>query len=390
MDTLLDTIVDRLQASLGLRLDAVYLFGSLATDTFQPDESAVDLLLIVADDTPPVDVYRAFHPIWRDYGRDLKHAPLFTTTSAFQDQMSLLPVLAGHLKHHAQVLYGSGARLACLPTPTREQLDAALTHRALALSPLLFQDHLPDTELATSMRQLRSLARLLTHAPAPPDATAVDLLSTVHEQMRDVGAPPPDLPPDLPPDPPVPGLVSVVLKSPRVSVFVFDALTPERLRATDWTGLAAELLPSGNRPVVTTYGHLRTFIWHETAIDHAFNRCSIQWGMDPFAGIDIPVANLLRQAGQRPCKLRLDTLPRAYLTAATYDDNALVHDFQNRVLNVHLEHEILCRLDLSTRFQPARPLPDRSLPNAARIAGIFDHLDEWVAYYAAAVQSAAR
>ncbi len=386
METLLDSVVDRLQSGLGPKLDAVYLFGSLATGTFQPGESAVDLLLIVADDTPPEDVYRAFHPIWQDHGRDLKHAPLFTTPSAFHAQMTLMPVLAGHLRHHAQTLHGSGDRLTCLPTPTREQLDAALTHRALAQSPLLFRDQLADADQPESLRQLRSLARLLTHAAAPPDATAVDLLSTVHVQLHAIGAPPPY----SPSDPPVPGLVSVVNKTPRLTVFVFDELTPERLHATNWSGLAAALLPPGNRPVVTAYGHLRTFVLHETAVDHAFNRCSIQWGLDPFDGIEVPVANILRQAGQRPCKLRLDTLPRAYLTAVTHDDNALVHDFQNRVLNVHLEHEILCRLDLSTRFQPARPLPDRTLPNTARIAGIFDHLDEWVAFYAAAVQSAAR
>lgn len=384
MEAQLDTILDRLQAGLGPQLDAVYLFGSLATGTFQPGESAVDLLLVVAENTPLEDVYRAFHPIWQAHGRDLQHAPLLTTSTAFADQMALLPVLAGHLKHAARTLYGSGERLAHLPEPTRDQIDAANTHRALALSPLLFQEQLPEAEHAANLRQLRRLTRHLTHAPVSPEATAVEMLSTVHERLRDVGAPPVE----PPADPPVPGLVSIVHKTPRLTVFVFDALTPERLQATDWQSLAAAHLPSGSRPVVTTYGHLRAFVRHETAIDHAFNRCSVQWGLEPFVGIDIPVANIVRQAGQRPCYLRLDTLPRAYLTAATRDSSALVHDFQNRVLNVHLEHEILCRLNLSTRFQPARPLPDRSLPNAARIAGIFDHLDEWVAFYAAAVRAA--
>lgn len=381
METLLNSVVTDLQAGLGPQLDAVYLFGGLATGTFQPDESAVDLLLVTADNTPLTDIHAAFHPIWQAHGRILRHAPLLTTTSDFANHMTLAPVLAGHLKRHGRALYGSAQRLQQLPDATRQQINAAHAHRALTLSPFLFDDTPAD---ATSTAALRRLARHVTHAPVAPDATAVDLFSHIHAQLSDIGTPPPEMPADTAVD----GLVSIVRKTPRLTIFVFDTLTPERIRTIDWQALAAAQMPANNRPVVTTWGHLQTFVQHETAIDHAFDRCSIQWGLDPFAGVTVPVVNVIRQAGHRPCGLRLDLLPRAYL-AADHPDNALVHDFQNRVLNVHLEHEILCRLGLSERFRPTRPLPDRTAPTPERIAAIFSQLDEWVTFYAQKVQTPA-
>jgi len=62
--------------------------------------------------------------------------------------------------------------------------------------------------------------------------------------------------------------------------------------------------------------------------------------------------------------------------------HVLIHDLQNRLLNVQLEHELLYRLLSFERFdQPA--LPDRDAPSTERLDGIFEQLDWWSAQYVA-------
>ncbi len=59
----------------------------------------------------------------------------------------------------------------------------------------------------------------------------------------------------------------------------------------------------------------------------------------------------------------------------------LIHDFQNKLLNIQLEHELLVRFGIVQRFTPPEPLPEREAPNHQRIELIFKHFHWWTNFY---------
>ena len=59
----------------------------------------------------------------------------------------------------------------------------------------------------------------------------------------------------------------------------------------------------------------------------------------------------------------------------------LVHDFQNKLLNIQLRQELLCRImDRKLEF-PEQKLPSREAVIEERLQGIMDHLEWWADYY---------
>jgi hypothetical protein len=98
---------------------------------------------------------------------------------------------------------------------------------------------------------------------------------------------------------------------------------------------------------------------------------------------------MMRQAAIVPARIEIDELPHAILSQ---DDEALhriIHDFQNKLLNVQLTHELLIRFGEVERFTPPEPLPDRTRPAIERIQAILQHTRWWAIFYTEQMQALA-
>jgi hypothetical protein len=124
----------------------------------------------------------------------------------------------------------------------------------------------------------------------------------------------------------------------------------------------------------------------ERAADLRLGRVRHIWGANPLEGVEATTGRILRAAARLAATLHLDALSNAYLTSNDRQAGKIIHDFQNRLLNVQLQHELLHRLAHLPRSEPSPPLPDRHAPAAQRIEAIFAHLDWWAEHYTGQMQ----
>ena len=131
-----------------------------------------------------------------------------------------------------------------------------------------------------------------------------------------------------------------------------------------------------------TVRQLQLVLAQETPLDVVFRRYGLDWGEDVVTAVKPRPAQILRQATRLPFHILIERLPQSCLAAATDETklHRIIHDYQNKLLNVQLEHEILTRLGHVPRFVPA-PLPERDAPLAKRIDAIFNQLHSWVSFY---------
>jgi len=81
MHDTVELVTNTFVEKMGDQLDAVFLFGSLAGGYYQPGESDVNLLLVVADGTSLHSVRSLFLPIWDEHGSRLRRAPMVASVA---------------------------------------------------------------------------------------------------------------------------------------------------------------------------------------------------------------------------------------------------------------------------------------------------------------------
>ena len=91
----------------------------------------------------------------------------------------------------------------------------------------------------------------------------------------------------------------------------------------------------------------------------------------------------MRAAALRTAQVLAFDLPAAYLVSAEEDAYRIIHDFQNKLLNAQLQHELFYRLFDLPQVEPQPPLPDRDAAAPLRIAAIAGQLSWWSDFYAA-------
>jgi hypothetical protein len=171
-------------------------------------------------------------------------------------------------------------------------------------------------------------------------------------------------------------------------VLAFAQLSPGQLRAIAWEKLARRLGKEYKTLQVTSSAQFRLIHEMERPLDITFQRSKRTWGVDVLRSLETDPWRQFRQAARLPSTLQIDQLPNAYLTADEDDIHDVIHDFQNRLLNVQLEHELLIRLLDVQKFEPPQPLPGRDAPNSQRIDAILQHAGWWSDYYAGAMNDA--
>lgn len=192
-----------------------------------------------------------------------------------------------------------------------------------------------------------------------------------------------------PPEAPLPDLHAIFKTEQERVVLVFDKLSGDQIREMDWGALAAGLGDDCTGLQVVTVDQLQLLLAQERPLDVVFRRNKLDWGHDPITAVSPQQYLLLRHAARLPLHILVDLLPHACLAATSEADwHKIIHDFQNKLLNVQLEHEIMVRLSLVERFKPSTILPDRKAPTAERVDAIFHQLYDWAHYYLVEMEKA--
>ncbi len=395
MERIVNAVVNTLSNELGSALENAYLYGSLAQRTYEMGESDINLLLVVSEGLDIHALRAVFLPLWQEYGRRLLRAPLVTTRRTLARHLLLNPVLSDHLASEGQPLVDSGNMLTSLPAQPALNLQdtyAYLAHEALLASAALAPELWPPEEQAENRRKLRSLARRIFGEGVDPQETAVSTFARIQEYLIPIIN---ELPTDQPwqslrtaTSPMLPGLQATYAKDLEKMILVFNQITAKQLASIGWGKLAGRLAKDYTGLYVTTSVQLRLVNEFETPLDIFFKRNKRTWGEDPLGDLATTNYYKLRQAARRPSSILVDSLPNAYLTRPESEVGDIIHDFQNKMLNVQLESELLGRMGLVERAKPPMPLPGRESPPKERIDAIFGHLDWWTDHYTKAIQQA--
>lgn len=396
MERIVHAVINTLAKELGASLENAYLYGSLAQRTYEMGDSDINLLLVVSEDLPIHKLRASFWPLWQEYRRRLLRAPLVATPRTLARHLLLHPALRDHLADSGQVVHGVGdvlANLPPLPASTPEETYAYLAHQALLASAALAPDRRSTAEQAVNQRRLRSLARRIFGQPVSSQETAVTTFARIQEHLAPLINSLPNLPPwestRIATSPMVPGLQATYVKDLENLILVFNQLTAKQLSSIGWSKLAERLAKEYNVIFVTSSVQLRLINQYETPMDLFFKRTKHTWGEDPLRDLQASTYYKLRQAARRPSAILLDSLPNAYLTTPSQEMGTVVHDFQNKMLNVQLESELLKRLGVVDFGAPPTPLPGRETPLPERITAIMRHLDWWAGHYTTAMRQAA-
>ncbi|HSH03846.1 MAG TPA: hypothetical protein VLL52_15125, partial [Anaerolineae bacterium] len=190
-------------------------------------------------------------------------------------------------------------------------------------------------------------------------------------------------PPTSPQDdaPPILPQLRALYNKGEISTLLFpDPLTPH-IKNTDWAEVGDLLAGEYEGINVSTPTQLHLALRVHAPLDHYLRRYEHGWGEDPLATLEFTNEQLYRTAARKPHDIQTGEFVHAYLLAD--DEEALhkiIHDFQNKLLNILLQNSLIARLEGKKAIKPP-PLPDRTDPSPMRIDGIFNQLDWWSNYY---------
>ncbi len=387
MEQRLNNIVKQLTRRMGTQLEALYVYGSYTQHHYLAGESDINLLAVVNDGASIHALRDTFLPIWEEHRAFLRHAPLIVRQSEFSRHMQLNPMLAYHLANNGRLLMGLPDLLLDLPPINQDHAFARLAFEAMQASAALTPELLPSDVAETRLLQLRRLARRIKGDMLTADESPAQMLARIHHfltpqitklpttqklgntQMLATNAPL------------LPGLQAIYKETDNM-VFVFGNLPPQQIMKTNWAILVDRLKDQCSGLTITTTAQLSLVVLYETPLALLFKRHQHQWGLQPLANLTASKQHLLRHAARTPSDIQIDFLPNDYLTHDSEQAHRIIHDFQNKLLNVQLEHELLCRMKVTERFTPPSPLPPRTAPHPVRIDAIFNHLGWWADFYA--------
>ncbi len=392
----IEAVLSAMRSELADDLLAVYLFGSLSDGTYQAGQSDVNLLAIVEHQSMIHETRQALKAdTWPTYGHILKQTPLLATPKACARHLALNPLLKAHFVRSGQLLHGESLDLSNGRSPDEPEMlanaAAQATYATAALAPSL----LPAKEAQESLASLRSLARRLFGWPVDADESPAVLAGRVlgHLRKRIIAESPDEWVDQATPNaPPLIRDLRAIYEADNHLILVMPDLDPvalaRRIASADWSQVASRVTDQYRGLRVTTPSLLRLVVKYEDSANYLVKSYHHAWGADPIGDVEISLPNALRGLARLPSALEVSGLPHAYVTAEDADLSMLVHDFQNKLLNIQLRSELLCRtLDIPAST-PGKPLPERDAPPTERINGIFSHLDWWADHYAELLNAA--
>jgi hypothetical protein len=385
MHDLVELVSHAMSESLGDRLESIYLFGSLAEGFFQAGESDVNLLLLVADGTGLHEVRSAFLPLWREHGAALGRAPLVAERRVLKRHLALHPLLGAHLSEHAQRLFGQDELPSEPVTPDPREHYARTSYEAMEASAAVAPQMLSESVAASRLAQLRRLGRRIAKQPIPEDVPPTEILADIQSSLRTWMEESTSIERWVSGTRPttsllLPGLESSYKELGHI-ILSFGTISREQITGADWQLLSVQLKKHYAGLKLVTSTQLRLVAEWVTPLAMALQRYQHEWGIGVLDSVELLNSRVLGQAARAPSELLVQALPSAYLVSEDEEMGKLIHDFQNRILNIHLEHELLGRLQKVEQYPAPEVQFDREAPHELRIRAIVGHLNSWVAYY---------
>ena len=114
------------------------------------------------------------------------------------------------------------------------------------------------------------------------------------------------------------------------------------------------------------------------------------WGRELLRELNFDQQRLIRNAAASATYWQVTALGQRMFTGVQSNENdqKLIHDMQNRLLNLRLQHDILGRLGLMPPGEPPIPMPGRTAPTIDRIRAIVAHFDWWSEFYLSQLNAA--
>lgn len=382
-----------LLASPDSHLQSLYHFGNLSPHPHVPGLSDLSLMALVADTTSLEQVRATFLPLWSQTQPALNRPLAAATAATWQRHLDLNPIVAHHLARRSQRLWGSETPVARQLPPLTERA-AFMADIAMQASQALTASLLAPADAPLYQEWLHGVAHLLGLSPSRQTAPA-SLFAAIQARLTPLlpeaetspdpahllAPPRPAEPPPLADAPPMlPELLAIYEKADRL-IFVLPDQPPPSWEKMDWLAVAETITGECAALQITTARQLRLAVSYHYPVHYILRSYRHLWGQDVLTDLPVTRRRLWQDAARLPSLLETVQLPQRYLAAADGELSAVIHDFQNKLLNVQLRHELLLRMKIAAKTTPPAPLPPRTDPPAQRIAGIFQHLNFWANLY---------
>jgi hypothetical protein len=388
--TVAQRVCERLAAQLGEQLVAFYLYGSAVTQRYIPEHSDINLLAVIQEDGDMAKLRAAFRPLWADMGGSLLRPPAVATTAQLSRHLQLQPLIHHHLATFGRLLHG---RNLIPPAPAISQAEswAYWSQQALEISPILAPNLLENGDEGALTERLRRLSRQLdcpVSVHSPLTAVFAHVQVALQEgigqladnyQWRDESTA--DAPPLL-------DNLQAIYEVEDGALLIFPHMSLAGWEAVAWPEIAERLAGQYRRLWAATGAQFRLSVQVERPLYTRLRRFNHIWGRDILADLPLDWRLLFRQAARLPSGILINNLPQTYLGEPDEEMHTIIHDFQNRLLNIQLQHELLIRLHGLEAAAPPDPLPGRERPSPERIAAIFNHFDWWAEHYAQLMRKA--
>lgn len=337
------------------------------------------LYLILDDGCSFLDDREAFHAVWLKNREGLPKPPIVMERRDFERFLQIFPGHAYHMARNTRKL-GPAPPLAerVSVAPTDIQMQAWSCHQGMIASEVVAPKG--DTPTEKSMLALFDQYAFLKGEPPNVKAPLPSTFSELHKALPSGTAIQYKKPADLPPTP----VTTLVSQYGNLSTQIFvvediDAAT----QLTDWETVW-QTLPSQTEAIqLTTPDRFYLAVDYYGSVDFRLMSYQKAWGVDLLENLDIQKVNLMQDAARPAMRIFVhEFLPDLIRTEVNEENNRkIIHDFQNRLLNIRLQNELLGRLQIAPKTSPPYDLPPRDAPTDERISAIYDHLTWWSRYY---------
>lgn len=375
-----DFLLPALHSGSGVQLLGAYRIPDSGEGYFLPQRFEPILMLLFADDANPHEARNAIKQLRMNWRAILNGPPLVFTPSTLQRHARLFPLFAQHVTKHAQRLAGQDMPFTPTVKPHPVERLAYLITMAIDASAAL----VPARARPHSLPELRRLSAQLSGKDSTGNQSAVDLFAQVQIHLRHYVDSLPIMTGHRLPivkSASAPNLLAFYEDQHRLLVII-PPLSASLLRTVDWSAIARPMPSHLTTLNVATTDQLYLTIQIERSLDFALGSYRHQWGAELLSGLEVPARAVFRQAARKPAQSLVDGLLGAYLIAQGEESvHRVIHDYQNRLLNMRLEHELLCRLLDVPIPEPPNALPRRDESLAERVDAIIEHFDWWSTHY---------
>lgn len=380
-------VLGALQRALGDRLTALYSFGGISACTYCTSPTGINLLVVISDDTRMQDVRHALRQVWRLHSAELGQVPLVARKASFLRHIELDPILAHDIVASGEQFAGE-ALLSDLLAPEPIELLARIAGETMRASAVLAPTMISQQESDRAINALRCLAgEYLAEDYSPTDLPA-KIYSGVQRYITYQIGRYDELSWNASEESgkaPVLEVLLAVYSMENRLVLVLPDLPAEdiaeRITSINWRSVASRVAGEYRGLQLSTPAQLRLILRLEGAAEFALGTFEHAWGLDPLADLEISRWRVLRDLARFPSDILIDTLPRSLIVCDDNDLPVLVHDLQNKLLNIQLRTELFSRMEYSVAEMPPEPLPDRNAPNQIRIEAIANQLEWWANYF---------